>query len=194
MLEDAKTIQRIFIVTCMGRTAGHLALGMGKSAGVQLTLIQEEFKDVKLTFKRLMDVVEASVIKRVSQDKDHAVIVLAEGIVELLSKEELHILFGNNIKLDPHGHILFSELDFGKVVRDEIRRRVAVRKLGVTFTDKLLGYEVRCAAPNAFDSEYARDLGYGAVKFLLNGGSNAMITYEGGSMKPIEFNTLSVSV
>jgi 6-phosphofructokinase 1 len=190
MLEDAKTITRFFIVTSMGRSAGHLAMHMGKSAGVQLTLIQEEFQGVDLTFKRLCDVIETSIIKRVSTEKNHGVIVLAEGIVERLPKDDLQRMFGDSIKLDDHGHILFSELDFGKAVRDEIRRRTELRKLPVTFTDKNLGYEVRCAPPNAYDGEYARDLGYGAVKFLREGGSDAMITFEGERMKPVPFEQI----
>jgi 6-phosphofructokinase len=36
----------------------------------------------------------------------------------------------------------------------------------MTFIDKDLGYELRCADPIPFDAEYTRDLGYAAVKFL----------------------------
>jgi 6-phosphofructokinase len=191
MLEDAKTIQRFFIVVTSGRTTGHLALGIGKPAGAQLTLIPEEFKNKKgFNFKYLIDVIEGSIIKRVSQGKDHGVIILAEGILEALPKEDIKQMYGSNIKYDPHGHILFSEIDFGRTVRDEIRKRVEARKLGVTFTEKHLGYELRCAPPNAYDCEYARDLGFGAVKFLLSGGSDAMIMFEGGSMKPKSFKDL----
>jgi 6-phosphofructokinase 1 len=33
---------------------------------------------------------------------------------------------------------------------------------------KTIGYELRCAPPVAFDCEYVKTLGYGAVEFLLN--------------------------
>lgn len=39
---------------------------------------------------------------------------------------------------------------------------------------KNIGYELRCADPIPFDLEYARDLGYCATKYLLEGGTAAM--------------------
>ena len=33
---------------------------------------------------------------------------------------------------------------------------------------KTVGYELRCAPPVAFDCEYVKTLGYGAIEFLLN--------------------------
>ncbi|MCK4257204.1 6-phosphofructokinase, partial [candidate division WOR-3 bacterium] len=44
LMEDAKTITRWYFVITMGRYAGHLALGIGKSAGATLTIIPEEFQ------------------------------------------------------------------------------------------------------------------------------------------------------
>src|SRR5262249_13821899 len=43
LMVDAKTTSRWYFVVAMGRKAGHLALGIGKSAGATLTLIAEEF-------------------------------------------------------------------------------------------------------------------------------------------------------
>ncbi|MDD4600922.1 MAG: 6-phosphofructokinase, partial [Negativicutes bacterium] len=39
LMEDAKTSGRWFFAVVMGRTAGHLALGIGKSAGATVTII-----------------------------------------------------------------------------------------------------------------------------------------------------------
>jgi ATP-dependent phosphofructokinase / diphosphate-dependent phosphofructokinase len=57
----------------------------------------------------------------------------------------------------------------------------------VTIVDKTLGYELRCAPPIPFDAEYARDLGYAAVRHLLTGGSGDLITIQGGEFEPIPF-------
>lgn len=43
LMEDARTTGRWYFVVAMGRKAGHLALGIGKSAGATLTIIPEEF-------------------------------------------------------------------------------------------------------------------------------------------------------
>ena len=42
-ISDARSTKRWFFVVAMGRKAGHLALGIGKAAGVSLTIIGEEF-------------------------------------------------------------------------------------------------------------------------------------------------------
>ena len=51
--------------------------------------------------------------------------------------------------------------------------------------DKELGYELRCAAPIAYDIDYTRSLGEAAVDFLLHGGSNATITLQQNQVVPI---------
>ena len=43
LITDAMTTSRWYLVVAMGRSAGHLALGIGKAAGATLTLIAEEF-------------------------------------------------------------------------------------------------------------------------------------------------------
>ena len=53
--------------------------------------------------------------------------------------------------------------------------------------DKTIGYELRCAPPIPFDAEYARDLGYAAVSYLVEGGSGALVTIQGGEFTPIPF-------
>ncbi|KAL0481973.1 6-phosphofructokinase [Acrasis kona] len=189
--EDAKTAGRFFIVVAMGRNAGHLALGIGKSAGAQLTIIPEEFHGSKITFNRVCDIIESTVIKRLAKGKDHGVVVLAEGLLEHMDQEDLITMFGQeNVKLDPHGHILLAELDFGKQIRDELRSRASKRGISVNFTEKNLGYELRCAPPNAYDREYTRDLGYGAVSYLLSGRSGALISFQGTSMVPMDFEDI----
>jgi 6-phosphofructokinase 1 len=59
--------------------------------------------------------------------------------------------------------------------------------------DKDLGYELRCADPIPFDAEYTRNLGYGAVKFLLSpeaGQYGAIVSFVGGTMVPLRFEDM----
>ena len=63
----------------------------------------------------------------------------------------------------------------------------------MTLIDKDLGYELRCADPIPFDAEYTRDLGYGAVKFLLSpeaGKFGAIISFVDGKMVPLPFEEM----
>src|SRR5207244_8197437 len=64
------------------------------------------------------------------------------------------------------------------------------RTVDVTIVAKDLGYELRCAPPGAHDIQYARSLGYWATRFLLEGGSNAMLTIQAGRIVPIPFGLL----
>jgi 6-phosphofructokinase 1 len=60
----------------------------------------------------------------------------------------------------------------------------------MTIVEKDVGYELRCAPPNAFDLDYTRDLGAGAVRTLLGGTSGVMITRQGAEIVPIPFDQL----
>src|SRR5207248_4825186 len=44
LAEDARTTARWYLIVCMGRAAGHLALGIGKAAAATNIIIPEEFK------------------------------------------------------------------------------------------------------------------------------------------------------
>ena len=189
LAEDAKTTGwRWYFVVAMGRTAGHLALGIGKSAGGTVTIIPEDFEDRPVTMKEICDILEGSIIKRLNNGRDFGVAILAEGLATRISEEEL-AQYGT-VEHDDHGHIRLSEIDLGLVVKNAVRSSLAERGIKITIVNKDLGYEVRCADPSPFDQEYTRDLGYGAVKFMLEGGSGALINYEGGCLKPIPFEEI----
>jgi 6-phosphofructokinase 1 len=76
------------------------------------------------------------------------------------------------------------------VLRDGVRDGLAELGISMTIVEKDVGYELRCAAPNAFDLDYTRDLGAGAVRTLLGGTSGVMITRQGGAIVPIPFDQL----
>jgi 6-phosphofructokinase 1 len=54
----------------------------------------------------------------------------------------------------------------------------------------VLGYELRCAPPNAYDVEYSRTLGEAAVDFLITGGTNAIITLQHSQIVPIPYEKM----
>ena len=90
LMTDAMTTHRWYLVVAMGRAAGHLALGIGKSAGATLTLIAEEFpRDEPIRLSRLVDVLETSMLKRIAHGRPFGVAVLAEGIGLRLPRVEL---------------------------------------------------------------------------------------------------------
>jgi 6-phosphofructokinase len=188
LMEDARSTRRWYIVVAMGRKAGHLALGIGKAAGATVTVVAEEYASQYVPFATICDVVEGAIIKRRAMGRHFGVAVLAEGLIDKLDPAELVEL--EDVERDEHGHVRFAEVDLARKVKAEVQGRLSERGLRVTITNKNVGYELRCADPIPFDAEYCRDLGSGAVRFLVDGGSGAMISVQGGRLVPIPFEDL----
>lgn len=188
IMEDARSTKRWFIVVAMGRKAGHLALGIGKAAGATLTVIGEEFEREIIAFSDICDIVEGAIIKRRAMGRHYGVAVLAEGLIERLDPQEIAGL--QDVERDEHGNIRFAEVDLARKMKVEVQGRLSQRGIRVTIINKNIGYELRCADPIPFDMAYCRDLGYSAIKFLLAGGSEAMISVQGGRMVPIPFDEI----
>ena len=187
MMMDATTTKRWYYIVTMGRTAGHLALGIGKAAGATLTIIGEEFRDKKVRFETVCDILEASIIKRMASGHPYGVAILAEGIINRIDLNELRDNPYVNLEKDLHGNLRLSEIDLGRIAKDEVRRRLRDRGIDVTIVNKDIGYELRCTDPIPYDCEYTQDLGYAAVRYLLSGNSGAIVTVDKGKLIPIKF-------
>jgi len=188
LMVDAHTTSKWYFVISMGRKAGHLALGMGKAAGATLTLIPEEFGAADVPFKAIVDALVGAIIKRRSLGQRHGVAVIAEGVVEVIRKQDLADL--ENVERDEHGHIRIAEIAIGEILKDAVHKRLAQLSLKTTVVAKDIGYELRCADPIPYDMEYTRDLGYCAAKYLLAGGHGAMVSMQGGHFVPMPFDKL----
>jgi len=188
LLTDAQTTSRWYFVVAMGRKAGHLALGIGKAAGATLTVIPEEFPSKQIPMRQIVDVLAGAVIKRLAYGRSDGVAVLAEGLVESIPEADLAELEG--AERDEHGHVRIAEIDFGRIIKTAVSARLKDLGLKVTIVSKDIGYELRCTDPIPFDMEYTRDLGYCAAKYLIEGGSGAMVTVQEGKFKPIRFEDM----
>jgi len=191
LMEDSRTTNRWFFISVMGRSAGHLALGIGKAAGATLTLIPEEFPE-RTSLALVADVLEAAMLKRRVMGREDGVAIVAEGILERVPEEELVAQEGVRIVRDPYGHLRLAELDLAYILKSMVERRFGERGEQITIVHKSIGYELRCAPPIASDSEYVRDLGYGAVRYLLEepGSQGAMVCIEAGQLRYVEFTEL----
>jgi 6-phosphofructokinase 1 len=184
---DAKTTSRWYFVVAMGRKAGHLALGIGKSAGATITLIGEEFT-APIRLRTVVDTLAGAIIKRLSYGRRDGVAIIAEGIVLGIPTDEIAAL--ETAERDAHGHIRIDEVSLGDILKAEVTKRLREHSIKATISAKNIGYELRCADPIPLDMEYTRDLGYSAAGFLLTGGSSAMISMQGGRLVPIPFDSM----
>jgi ATP-dependent phosphofructokinase / diphosphate-dependent phosphofructokinase len=187
LMEDARTTARWYVVVSMGRKSGSLALGMCKAAGATLAVLPEEFPD-GLDVALVVDTIVGAIVKRRSLGREHGIAVVAEGIVEGIPASALATLEG--IERDAFGHIRIADVPIGSVLRDGVRRRLAEIGIDATVLAKDIGYELRCAKPVSFDVDYTRTLGYGAVRYLVGGGSGALIALSGGHVAPVALDEL----
>jgi len=186
--EDTRTTGRWFFIVMMGRKAGHLALGAGKAAGATVTLIPEEFPAGPIRLGDVVRILEGSIVKRLAAGRPDGVAVIAEGIAERFEASELEVL--KDAPRDEHGHVRLAEVPLGRVLRAEVTNALAARGVKVQIGDKDVGYELRCGQPIAFDRDYTRDLGVGAVRTLLSGGTSVLITRQQSRIVPVPFDTL----
>lgn len=189
LMEDARTTGRWYVGVTMGRPTGHLTLGIGKAASATCTIIPEEFHSETISLSDIADIVEGVIIKRRAMGRAHGIVLLSEALVERFNPEEVAEL--QDVDRDAQGNIRVTEIDLGRKVKNEVQLRLERRNIKVTIVDKTIGYELRCAPPIPYDAEYARDLGYAAVNYLLKGGSGAMITIQGGEFHPIPFSDVT---
>jgi len=184
LAEDCRTTRRWFFVIMMGRTAGHLALGAGKSGGAAVTVIPEEFPGEHIGIEQVVRVLEGAIVKRLAQGRNDGVAVVAEGVAERFDPEDPIL---KDVPRDEHGHVRLAEVPLGKLLRTAVGEALKARGVKIALGDKDVGYELRCVPPTAFDRDYTRDLGVGAVRALLDGTSEAMITRQQSGIVPVPF-------
>lgn len=186
IMEDAKSTSRWFIVVTMGRESGHLALGISMAAGATIAVIPEEFKKYKkVSLNRMIKILEGSIIKRLSMGRSYGVAIVAEGMLDVIDPEELGIMDKDNL-----GRIRYVDVNFGQLLKKELNNNLEDKGIETEIINKRIGYELRSAPPIPYDLKYTRNLGYCAVKYLLNGGNCALISLKKGKMNPIPFDKL----
>jgi 6-phosphofructokinase 1 len=177
-----------FLVVTMGRRAGHLALGIGKSSGATLTVIPEEWGGQPIRLQEVVDILTTAIILRRSKGSHYGVAIIAEGVVEHLTGDDLKAVgLGQR---DEHGHLWLADVNFGEALKRMLSRDLQALGVPAKLVDKELGYELRCADPIAYDVDYARSLGEAAVEFLLVGGSDASMSLQQNQATPIPFEEM----
>ena len=195
IMEDSRTTNRWYFVVVMGRTAGHLALGIGKASGATLTLVPEEFgPDTPLA--EVARHLEGAILKRRVMGRNRGVAIIAEGISGVIDPQELASASGVPVEYDPYGAVRLAEVPLAMILRRQVQQHFAARGEPISIVDTTLGYELRSAQPIPFDIDYTRSLGHGAVGFLLsrphdeslrNGG---LVCLDRGNLRALPFDSL----
>ncbi len=177
LMEDARTSGRWYLGVTMGRPTGHLTIGIGKAASATCTIIPEELAEGPVRLSDIVDIVEGAIIKRRALGKKHGVCLLSEALVERFDPAEVAEL--EDVDRDAQGNIRVTEIDLGRKVVNEVTLRLEKRGIKTSVVHKTIGYELRCATPLPMEAEYARDLGFAAVRRLAGGDGGAIATIQG---------------
>jgi 6-phosphofructokinase len=180
---DARTMQRWYLLVCMGQKAGHLTLGISKAGAATVTIIPEDYlsRSNPLTFSELATVLEAAIYKRRAMNKEYGVACISEGLVSCLDQKELTDRFGD---LDT------AHSELGRHLTIELLKRFAKRGIEQTVVSRNIGNELRAAAPNASDITLTRDLGFAATRVLMDGGNNVLVTLKSGQIHVIPLSSI----
>ena len=183
----------------MGRSAGWLAYGVAIAGEASLVISVEDIdgpyattedvthpKTGQVSKRKVMDV--DKVIKRIvltmttreREGKEYGVIVIAEGLAELLPEEipgrhrprraRPHQHRGRQPARHFHGP---DRQGIHEADRQEAQRSRALQ----------LGYESRCAKPHAFDVMLGSQLGVGAYRALVEKGLNGVMVSVSGQLQ-----------
>jgi 6-phosphofructokinase 1 len=134
-------------------------------------------------------VLEGAILKRRSFGREDGLAVVAEGVASKMDPGELLRLSGEPVGHDAHGNIRLEKIPLASILERELSRRFEERGDGVSLVPVTLGYELRCAAPIPFDIDYTRTLGYGAVRFLLDEGTDesGVVCLDDGRLRVLSF-------
>jgi len=172
--EDARTSGNWFVVSAMGREAGHLAFGIGTACHFPMIIIPEMFNKTKITFDKITRMIISSMVKRRLMGIDYGVAIISEGVFHFMSDEEIEGT-GINFTYDEHGHPELGNVSKAHIFNLLVQRKLKKLNISVRSRPNEIGYELRCIRPIAYDLAYATLLGTGIFKLFQEGLTGCMI-------------------
>lgn len=166
--EDSRTSGTWFVLSSMGRSAGHLAFEIGASCHYPVIIIPEMFNKTEITLKKVINLIISSMIKRKIEGIDHGVAMVSEGIFHLLSNEEIK-KSGIEFTFDEHGHPELGNVSKAHIINILVQRELKRIKMDIKSRPVEMGYELRCCRPVAFDLTLCTILGMGVKKLYEQG-------------------------
>jgi 6-phosphofructokinase 1 len=183
--EDARTSGNWFVVSAMGREAGHLAFGIGTATHYPMIVIPEMFNQTKITFDKIIRLVVSSMVKRRILGIDYGVAIISEGVFHFMSDEEI-IDTGINFTYDDHGHPELGNVSKSHIFNMLTQQHLKNLRINVKSRPEEIGYELRCCRPIAYDLSYATRLGLGVYTLYKQGATGCMTTIgRGGNISPL---------
>ena len=173
--EDARTSGNWFVLSAMGREAGHLAFGMTSACHCPMVIIPEMFNKAEVTLEAIINLMVSSIVKRKLLGVDYGVVIISEGVFHFMTDEEIE-KSGVAFTYDEHGHPELGNVSKAHIFNLLLQQRLKLLGISVKSRPVEIGYGIRCVQPNGYDLTYCSLLGYGVKKLFLQGVTGAMVT------------------
>ena len=173
--EDARTSGNWFVVSAMGREAGHLAFGIGAACHYPMIIIPEMFDKTRVSFEKIIRLVISSIIKRKILGIQYGAAIISEGVFHFMTNSEIEAT-DINFTYDDHGHPELGNVSKAHIFNMLLQRKLKELKINVKSRPVELGYELRCITPTAFDLLYCSLLGIGVKQLFDSGKTGCMVT------------------
>jgi 6-phosphofructokinase 1 len=183
--EDARSSGNWFVISAMGREAGHLAFGIGAACHFPMIIIPEMFNKTKLSLDKISNLMISSIVKRNILGIPYGVAIVSEGVFHFMSNEDVESS-GIQFTYDEHGHP-----ELGNVSKAHIYNlllQIKLKQLGISVKSRPveMGYELRCLVPAAYDLQYCTFLGIGVKKLFDQGHTGCVVTVDAkGDIHPL---------
>ncbi|MCD4773703.1 MAG: 6-phosphofructokinase [Bacteroidales bacterium] len=173
--EDARTSGNWFVVSAMGREAGHLAFGIGGACHYPMIIIPEMFNKTNITFEKITNLIISAILKRKLIGIGYGVAIISEGVFHFMTDEEIKST-DINFTYDDHGHPELGNVSKAHIFNMLLQRKLKKLNIDVKSRPVELGYEIRCVKPIAFDLMYCALLGMGVKRLFDKGITGCMVT------------------
>ncbi len=188
--EEARTTQNWYVVSAMGRSAGHLAFGIATSCHFPMMIIPEMFNKTKPTFDKIISLVVSSIIKSKIEGLNYGVAMIGEGVFHILDDEQIE-QSGIQFSYDEHGHPELSNISKSHIFNILIGKRLKQLGLNIKTRPHDLGYEMRCCTPIGYDLTLCTLLGIGVKKLYDEGHSACIVSADhNGDIAPLYLSDL----
>ncbi len=191
--EDARTSRNWFVMACMGREAGHLALGIGEACHLPMIIIPEMFLGKRITGDKIARMIISSIIKRKIMGIEYGAAMVSEGVFHFMTDEDIKAS-GANFTYDAHGHPELFNVSKAHVFNLMVRNTLSKTKLSTRLRPVEMGFELRCARPGSFDLSLCTHLALGVYQLFTTGKTGCIVAMdENNSIVPLYLHNLTGS-
>ncbi|MBR1799250.1 MAG: 6-phosphofructokinase [Bacteroidales bacterium] len=190
VMEDARTSENWFVVSAMGRSAGHLAMGIASACHYPMVIIPEFFFNTEITIEKIVNMLVSCIVKRKLMGINYGVAMISEGVFHSLSDDEIQ-RSGIHFSYDEHGHPELGKVSKAHIFNDLLEQKIKKLGLKVKSRPVEIGYDIRCNTPIAYDLTYCTQMGMGVYALFEQGCTGCMVYVDHvGNVSPLYLKDL----